>query len=248
MRPGSRFRHRRPLVRPCLLAASWLLAGAAWAAGPYGFVDGRGVAHVSDQPVDARYEPLLPERNAPAVRVPGKTMDRASLLTWLEFAPEAKALQPELRRAAQLSGVDVELLKAVILVESGFKADLVSPAGAIGLMQLMPAAGERYATRAERAGGPVESRLRDPRHNILVGARMLADLWRRLGSIDAALAAWNAGETRVRRAGNRVPEIAETQAHVHQVLELYWSLLQQRQARQARQLLVSTAVAPAHRD
>lgn len=202
----------------------------------YGYVDGQGVAHLAPQAVDARYEPLLRERGESRVRVPGKSIDRGKLLTWLEFAPEVKSLMPQMRQAAQSSGLDVELLKAVIAVESGFRPDQVSPAGAIGLMQLMPAAGERYATRDERATAPVETLLRDPRHNLAIGSRMLADLWRRTGSIDAALAAWNAGEGRVRRAGNRVPDIAETRAHVHLVLELYWSMLQSSQSQRARSL------------
>jgi Transglycosylase SLT domain len=209
----------------------------------YGYVDGQGIAHLAPQAVDARYEPLLRERGEPRVRVPGKSIDRGKLLTWLEFAPEVKSLMPLMRQAAQSNGLDVELLKAVIAVESGFRPDQVSPAGAIGLMQLMPAAGERYATRIERDSAPVETLLRDPRHNLAIGSRMLADLWRRTGSIDAALAAWNAGEGRVRRAGNRVPDIAETRAHVHLVLELYWSMLQHAQARRVQSMRFSAGSA-----
>ncbi|MBQ0931915.1 lytic transglycosylase domain-containing protein [Ideonella sp. 4Y16] len=212
----------------------------------YGYVDGHGVAHLAQQPLDTRFEPLLRERGDSRVRVPGKSIDRGSLLTWLEFAPEVKSLMPLMRQAAESSGLDVELLKAVIAVESGFRADQVSPAGAIGLMQLMPAAGERYATRGERAAAPVETLLRDPRHNLTIGSRMLADLWRRTGSIDAALAAWNAGEGRVRKAGNRVPDIAETRAHVHLVLELYWSLLQSSQSQRARSLRFASGSSVAH--
>ena len=85
----------------------------------------------------------------------------------------------------------------------------------------------------------VEERLRDPRTNILTGARMLADLQRRFGRIDTALAAWNAGEGRVRRAGNRLPRIAETEAHVEMVLELYWALLQREQAQRAHSIRVT---------
>jgi Transglycosylase SLT domain len=214
----------------------------------YGYVDGRGVAHLAPQAVDPRYEPLLRERGDDRIRVPGKSIDRASLLTWLEFAPEVKALMPLMRQAAQTNGLDVELLKALIAVESGFRPQQVSPAGAIGLMQLMPAAGERYATRGERASAGVETLLRDPRHNLAIGSRMLADLWRRTGSIDAALAAWNAGEGRVRRAGNRVPDIAETRAHVHLVLELYWSMLQHSQAQRAHSLRFQAATSAVHPD
>ena len=101
---------------------------------------------------------------------------------------------------------------------------------AVGLMQITPETASRYATPADAA------RLIEPRINIHTGARMLADLMRRFGRIDAALAAWNAGEGAVRRAGNRVPDIDETQAHVQLVLELYWALLQQGQPARAQRL------------
>jgi hypothetical protein len=218
----------------------------ARAQGPelYGYVDGMGVAHFATEAVDSRYAPVLRSRDDEVGRVPGKTMVRSSLLTWLEFAPEVKAMQGVLRDAERATGVDLELLQAMIAVESGFKTDLVSPKGAIGLMQITPDTGNRYATKAEVAAQPVEQRLRDPRMNVMTGARMLADLTQRFGGVDAAIAAWNAGEGRVRRAGGKVPNIAETRAHVHLVLELYWSLLQQRQHRLATTLnLVPTDLA-----
>jgi soluble lytic murein transglycosylase-like protein len=90
-------------------------------------------------------------------------------------------------------------------------------------------AAERYTTKAEAAARPLAQRLRDPRHNVLLGARMLADLQHRLGSVEVALAAWNAGEGSVRKHGGKMPPFDETRAHVHMVLELYWVLLQQRQ-------------------
>ena len=175
--------HHPSLLKPlaCCLALGLAVPGAA-AAGVYGFIDGQGVAHVAPAPLDGRYEPLLRERDDDPRHVPGKAMSRGGLLTWLEIAPEVKALQPVLREAQRATGVDMELLKAVVTVESGYRSDRVSPAGAIGLMQLMPDTGDRYATRAERAAAPVEQRLRDPRHNVLVGARMLDRKSTRLNS------------------------------------------------------------------
>lgn len=233
----------RVMLRP-LLALGGGLLGLLGAPAPaqaqqptlYGYVDGAGVAHLAYRPVDARYQPVLRERGDETGRVPGKAHDRRTLLTWLEFAPEVKALQPVLRKAEQATGVDAELLKAIITVESGYKRDLVSPAGAIGLMQITPDTAQRYATKAELAARPVDEHLRDPQRNVMTGARMLADLTRRYGGIDVALAAWNAGEGTVRKAGGKVPAIAETKAHVHMVLELYWALLQQRQQGRAREL------------
>ena len=80
---------------------------------------------------------------------------------------------------------------------------------------------------------PAAERMLDARTNVFTGARMLADLTRRYGGIDIALAAWNAGEGTVRRAGGQMPDIAETEAHVHMVLELYWALLQRELPRHA---------------
>lgn len=207
-------------------------SAALWA-----YVDGAGIAHVADRPLDSRYVPVLAERAGQErfSRVPGKSQGRTGLLTWLAIAPEVKAMQPWLREAAQATGVDAELLMAVIAVESGYKADAVSPRGAIGLMQLMPATADRYAAPGETRV-PAEQRLREPRTNVLTGARMLADLTRRFGGVDLALAAWNAGEGTVRRAGGKMPPIEETQAHVHLVLEIYWALLQQRYQRLATTL------------
>jgi soluble lytic murein transglycosylase-like protein len=133
--------------------------------------------------------------------------------------------------------VDSELLKAVIAVESGFDPKAVSPRGAVGLMQLTPETADRYAHGTEKQR-PASQRLLDARTNIFTGARMLADLTRRFGRIDLALAAWNAGEGAVRKAGGAMPPIEETRAHVQMVLELYWALLQRSLPAKADELKV----------
>lgn len=194
----------------------------------WGYVDGNGVAHVAPTQVDSRYHLVL--GNTASQRVPGKADGAGGLLTWLDFAPEVKSLQAILRDAAKTHGVDIELLKAIIAVESGFKPGAVSPKGAVGLMQIMPI-GATPEARAEEA-----KRLLDPRHNIHTGARLLSKLMHRFGRIDVALAAWNAGVGTVMKHGGGMPPIAETQAHVHLVLELYWALLQNKLPRSAREL------------
>jgi hypothetical protein len=225
-------------------ATPWLLAALlAAGTGPacagdsalWGYIDGAGTAHFAPRQLDSRYSLVLGEAGEPERRTPGKADHAQRLLTWLDIAPQVKAMQPLLREAAAATGVDSELLKAVIAVESGFNARATSPRGAIGLMQITPDTGDRYATRAE-ALRPAQERLLDPRTNILTGARMLADLTKRFGSIDIALAAWNAGEGTVRKHGGLMPPIDETRAHVQQVLELYWALLQRSLPRQAQQM------------
>ncbi len=222
-----------PLVQPRVVGGQPVL---------WGYVDGAGVAHFATRQVDSHYAQVLRETEGP--RVLGKTQAPDSLLTWLEFSPDVKAMQPLLNEAARQSGVDEELLKAVITVESGYNAHAVSPRGAVGLMQLTPDTADRYGTKQERER-PAAQRMLDARTNIQTGARMLADLTRRYGGIDIALAAWNAGEGTVRRAGGRMPAIAETEAHVHLVLELYWALLQRKLPRQAHRVEVLACTATA---
>jgi soluble lytic murein transglycosylase-like protein len=72
---------------------------------------------------------------------------------------------------------------------------------------------------------------------------MLSQLIRRFGRTDVALAAWNAGPGTVAKHGGGMPPIAETQAHVHLVLELYWALLQNRMPRGAKELQMHGAPA-----
>jgi len=224
-----------------LLALSTLLLQAAPArAELWGYVDATGTAHFAPHRVDARYQPILSTASGPQ-RVPGKTDNSSRLLTWLDIAPEVKAVTPYLREAEAQTGVHMELLKAIIAVESGFRPDAVSPRGATGLMQLSQVSAQRYGT-ADELRRPAA--LLEARTNILIGARMLADLTRKFGRIDAALAAWNAGEGTVRRAGGGMPDIDETQAHVHLVLELYWALLQRRMGAQAQQMTIQPVDQP----
>ncbi len=201
------------------------------------YFDGEGVAHIASDALDSRFQCWGPSGRTFAGRVPGKAHDMRELMLTLQISPEAKALQPLIRKAAQAHGLDAELLTAIIAVESGFDAGSRSPRGALGLMQIRPSIAAYYAQGALREQDP-NLWLLSPQANIETGARILADLSRRMGRIDSALAAWNAGEGKVRRHGGGVPDIAETRAHVHLVLELYWALLQARQARLATQFRV----------
>ncbi|MDE1950211.1 MAG: lytic transglycosylase domain-containing protein [Burkholderiales bacterium] len=209
-----------------------MACAGAQGASLWGFVDGEGTAHFAARERDSRYRLVLGDGvSDPNTRVFGKADDAGAMLTWLEIAPEVRSVSPLLRDAARRHGIDAELLTALIAVESGFNAQAVSPRGAVGLMQITAETADRYATDAERRV-PALQRLRDAPTNIATGARMLADLIRRFGRIDLALAAWNAGEGNVRRY-HGLPPIDETHAHVRMVLELYWALLQNSQARHA---------------
>jgi hypothetical protein len=108
-------------------------------------------------------------------------------------------------------GVDPELVKAVIQVESSYNHRAVSPKGAMGLMQLMPGTAARYGVRSAF----------DPSQNIEGGVRYLKDLLGLFSSdLRLTLAAYNAGENRVQKI-NDVPKFRETQNYVRKVLALY---------------------------
>jgi len=108
--------------------------------------------------------------------------------------------------------LDEKLLHAVIQTESAYNANAVSPAGAVGLMQLMPGTAERY--------GVVDRN--DPVQNIHGGARYLRDLLDMFHpNIDLAIAAYNAGENAVVKYNYTIPPYQETQNYVRQVLARY---------------------------
>jgi len=116
------------------------------------------------------------------------------------------------------------LLRAVIVVESGFNPRAVSKKGAVGLMQLMPATARQYG--AENAY--------DPKQNVHAGARYLRSLLDRYGAdLKLVLAAYNAGEDAVNRNGGRIPPYKETLAYVPRVLKIYQNLVKLRTAQPA---------------
>jgi len=217
---------------PCLLAAALLCAGAVQAE-VWGYVDDRGVAHFAPEKLDGRYELFFRGGEsfdtAEGVKTPQQPLvprgpGGARLLAFFEVSSAFRTVQPHLRDAAREHGIDFELLQALVATESGFDPAAVSPKGAIGLMQVLPATAERYGVTGDRRQ-PVEKKLTDPRTNIRAGARYLRDLIRMFpGRIELALAAYNAGEGAVQRAGNRVPEYRETQNYVRTVMQLYTTL------------------------
>ncbi len=107
-------------------------------------------------------------------------------------------------------GISASLIKAVVAKESCFKPTAISHAGAMGLMQLMP-----DTARWLQVQDPL-----NPQQNLAAGIRYLADLRKRFGSNELALAAYNAGPGNVRRF-NGIPPFAETQTYVKRVMHYY---------------------------
>lgn len=118
--------------------------------------------------------------------------------------------QPLVRWVSAQAGVDYRLINALIEQESGFRHDAVSPAGAIGLMQLMPATAKALGVNP-----------RDPVQNVWGGTWFFANLLRAYnGNAMLALAAYNAGPGAVAKYGG-VPPYKETMAYVPAVLRRY---------------------------
>ena len=113
--------------------------------------------------------------------------------------------------------LDSALLKAVVHAESSFNPRAQSRRGALGLMQLMPRTAKHYGVRNAF----------DPKQNLTGGARHLRNLLNRFnGNETLALAAYNAGETAVKRHGG-IPPYAETRAYVRRIQRLRRTYQQQ---------------------
>jgi soluble lytic murein transglycosylase-like protein len=188
-----------------LLAASPALANSKI----YSYIDEQGMRHYTDVPDNNRYRLLIlspRDRTASGDRYDAQLLARATQYdSIIEHAATSAAIEPN-------------LLRAVIVVESGFNSRALSKRGAVGLMQLMPATASRFGV----------SNPYDPRENVHAGARYLKFLMDRFGhDVRLALAAYNAGEEAVDRNGGQIPPFTETMAYVPRVLRIYKMLTDQ---------------------
>lgn len=157
-----------------------------------------------DRSLVSRIEPdevPYPEREAQSATTP-TALDRWS--SELGEVPYADLID----NLATAHGVDPDLVKALIKVESGYKPRARSRKGAMGLMQIMPATAKAYSVQ-----NPY-----DPKANLEAGITHLASLLKRF-EVSVALAAYNAGEAAVRRFGG-VPPYRETRDYVRRIMSL----------------------------
>jgi hypothetical protein len=128
----------------------------------------------------------------------------------VEAIPPWRAYDGLIDKAADRYGLDPALIRSVMQTESAFNPVAVSPAGAMGLMQLMPELAEEFG---------VEDPF-DPEQNIMAGARYLRQLLRmHEGNVRLAVASYNAGPGAVARYGT-IPPFAETREYVKRVTHL----------------------------
>ena len=142
---------------------------------------------------------VKPVNNEPVVKHMPSTLSQLS----------DKALEPILDKASQLYQVSKNLIKSVIHHESGNRPDIVSPAGAKGLMQLMDTTASDLKVKD----------VFNPKENVLAGTKYLKSLLEKFNGDEAkALAGYNAGPGHVEKYGT-IPPFPETQKYVRDVLK-----------------------------
>lgn len=169
----------------------------------YRYIDRSGKSSFSDRVRNSGYK-AVKLRVAPGRQVP--ELRRGS------FFEQRKRYGKTVKRIAKTYRISPDLLHAIISAESGYDAKAVSSAGAVGLMQLMPATATRY--------GVIDRK--DPVDSLKGGTkyfRYLLDMFN--NDLRLALAAYNAGENAVIKYGRKIPPYKETQRYVQKVLKYY---------------------------
>lgn len=188
-----------------LLFIAWLADMQPAFAEVYKFTDKDGIIH---------YTNVRPsgQANVKTFSFPCYASDpTCNQLDWEKIPLNRGAFREEIQAAAEVFAVDDALIRAIIHAESAYQPEALSPKGAQGLMQLMP------ATQAELQIADVF----DPLSNIEGGTLYLSRLLEQFDqSVELAAAAYNAGPGAVREYGG-VPPYKETQEYVRRVKILY---------------------------
>lgn len=191
---------------------SALLAGLLLCALPVWAVSAEGQVHYG------RAAPLGSDKSLAATSPFRLSINRSDYrMVSSKVAPIRKSkksnnkFSPIIERQARAKGLDPDLVHAVIRAESAYRPDVVSPKGAVGLMQVMPDTGKRFGV----------SELDHPENNLRAGTAYLRYLLNRFNNVPLALAAYNAGEGAVARHGNQIPPYPETRGYVQSILRDY---------------------------
>lgn len=185
---------------------AWLSLGLAGSslADVFKYRDGRGNIYLTDKPMKG-YRLLKRYRFK-------TTRPRAGGASLAALRERKARYAPLIDAAARKAGLQPALVHAVVRAESAYRPGAISPKGARGLMQLMPATAKRFGV----------TDLHDPQQNLKGGTRYLSRLLELFDrDLNLALAAYNAGENAVISYGNRIPPYRETQEYVKKVLRFY---------------------------
>ena len=184
-------------LRAALATLTLLLWPVTASAQIYAWRDASGNLVLSDQAKDptAKSYSLSP------------TVD-TTVRTTKPLSKRAAQYQDLIEEHATLNTVSVDLVRAVIQAESAFNPRAVSPKGALGLMQLMPATAAEF--------GVIDAF--NPQENVRAGVKYLKQLLDTYdGRVELALAAYNAGPGAVKKYGGKVPPYRETQNYVSRI-------------------------------
>ena len=169
----------------------------------YKYVDTDGRVFYTDKPPHKKYRNVFQDktkRNTAALRLLWRNKKRYTGI---------------IAAAAHKYRLDADLIHAVIRAESAYNAKAVSKAGAVGLMQLMPATAKRYGV----------SDRKNAKQNIDGGTHYIKDLFKMFNSnLKLVVASYNAGEGAVKKYHNAIPPYPETRDYVRKVLRLYRKL------------------------
>ena len=169
----------------------------------YKKVDENGRAYFTDKPEGSGFKLVM--------RTPKK-----GTIAYKNFQQNRRQLAPLIRQQAREFKVDPALVMAVIHAESAYDKDAVSKAGAVGLMQLMPATAKRFGVHNRTNAA----------QNVKGGVKYLRYLLEMFQfNLKLALAAYNAGESAVLKYGNNIPPYPETENYVEKVVAYYQNYL-----------------------
>jgi soluble lytic murein transglycosylase-like protein len=190
----------RMLIRLAVAVALLIAAAVPAHAQIYTWRDANGNLVLSDHPRDGAVVKTFAVPKADDLRV---TRSVAS--------NRAGVYEDLIVEQARLNGVRPSLVRAVVQVESGFNPSAISPKGALGLMQLMPATARQF-----HVGNPF-----NPVENVRAGVAYLKELLTRYNNKEElALAAYNAGPGAVDKHGQSIPPYRETRSYVSRISQM----------------------------
>ncbi len=171
----------------------------------YKCMDSKGVIHYTDKPKSSCYH---------LISMGGSIVPRFSspLDSDVSLHQKFEHYKTLIQDVATSTLLEPALLHAIIETESAYNPNAVSPKGAVGLMQLMPATAKRFGVTDRR----------DAAANVYGGATYVRHLLKLFNNdLKLALAAYNAGENAVKRYDNQIPPYRETRNYVKKVMRLY---------------------------
>lgn len=211
-------------MRGIVLIPALFLLASAHGAEVYKYTDIQGRIYFTDAPlvdkglklewvkdeavIDAEINASNKASNKASTKAPAPAATRKEERS-TKVATRRGRFEDLIDTVAREERVHPALLHAVVRTESAYRVDAISPKGARGLMQLMPATARRYAVKD----------IQDPAENLRGGARYLRYLLDRFGNdVYLTLAAYNAGENAPALKEDRIPSAGETPGYVHKVI------------------------------